>query len=145
MPRKKKKPGANAGNESRPGQKDTPSGKGKWMRMALPLLALIVIGVAAGWLLTGPSRTDSAGSSNVDSAGPKEIQLVSFSQLPDKVRKAPPVVQEAYRFALSNPETLSKLPCYCSCGNVGHESNLDCFASEINDDGSVVFDYHALG
>jgi hypothetical protein len=70
--------------------------------------------------------------------------LAPASQLSEKVRGAPPVVQEAYRFAIANPEILAKLPCYCGCGNMGHMSNLDCFAEEIAEDGSVVFGYHAL-
>ena len=142
---KKKKSGATAGNEPRPSQKETPKSKGKWIYIALPVLALIVIVVGAGWLLTGSSDADPVGPSDAESTGPREIRLAPVSQLSDKVKEAPPVVQEAYRFAIANPETLSKFPCYCSCGNVGHTSNLDCFASEINADGSVVFDYHGLG
>lgn len=133
---RKKQSGATAGKELRPRQKETPKRKGRWIYIVLPLLALILIGVGGVWLLTGPSDTDSAGP---------EIRLASVSQLSDKVRKAPPVVQEAYRFAIANPDTLSKFPCFCNCGNMGHESNLDCFASEFNADGSVVLDYHALG
>lgn len=77
--------------------------------------------------------------------GPAESQLAPVSQLSTKIRNAPPVVQEAYRFALANPELLEKLPCYCGCGNMEHMDNLDCFVQDFNPDGSVVFDYHALG
>jgi hypothetical protein len=74
-----------------------------------------------------------------------QIQLAPSSLLPKKVRKAPPVVQEAYRFAIANPQVLSKLPCYCGCGGVGHTSDLDCFIEEFEPDGSIVFGYHAFG
>ena len=57
---------------------------------------------------------------------------------------APAVVREAYRFAVANPEPLSQIPCYCACGGVGHESNLDCFIQAVEPDGSVTFDHHAL-
>ena len=142
---RRKQSSATAGKEPRPSQKGTPKRKVRWIYIALPVLALIVIGVGGVWLLTGSSNTDSVGSGGTEATGPREIQLASVSQLSDKVKEAPPVVQEAYRFAIANPDALSKFPCFCNCGNMGHESNLDCFVSEINADGSVVFDYHALG
>jgi hypothetical protein len=82
-----------------------------------------------------------------DAAAPEaqEVQLAPASQLSAQVRSAPPVVQEAYRFAIANPDVLSKLPCYCGCGNMGHMSNLDCFVQEVKGDGSIVFESHALG
>lgn len=74
-----------------------------------------------------------------------QIQLAPSSLLPEKVRKAPAVVQEAYRFAIANPQVLSRLPCYCGCGSMGHTSDLDCFIERFNPDGSIVFGYHAFG
>ena len=103
---------------------------------ALLILAAIVIGVGGAWLLT---RQGDASSSE------SEIQLAPVSQLSEKVRSAPPVVQEAYRYAIANPEILAKFPCYCGCGNMGHMNNLDCFIQDSSPDGSIVFDYHALG
>jgi len=72
-----------------------------------------------------------------------QIQLAPITQFPGKVRRAAPVVQEAYRFAIANPDILAQLPCYCGCGGIGHESHLDCFIERSNPDGSVVFGYHA--
>ncbi|MBC8249075.1 MAG: hypothetical protein H8E90_05305 [Anaerolineales bacterium] len=100
------------------------------------ILVAIFIGVGGGWLL---ARQGSTGSTVT------EIQLAPVSQLSEKVRKAPPVVQEAYRFAIVNPEILGKLPCYCGCGSEGHKSDLDCFIERFNPDGSIVFGYHAFG
>jgi hypothetical protein len=55
------------------------------------------------------------------------------------------VVQEAYRFAIANPEVLAQLPCYCGCGGMGHKSDLDCFVEEFNPDGTIAaFGYHAF-
>ena len=110
--------------------------KRKWLYVGLPILAALLIGVGGAWILT---RQGDAGSAEAES------QLASVSQLPQAVRIAPTVVQEAYQFAIANPETLAKFPCYCGCGNMGHESNLHCFIKEFNPDGSIVFDYHALG
>jgi len=111
-------------------------GSGKWLYVAVPILAAVLIGVGGGWLL---ARKGGTGSTRA------EIQLAPVSQLSEKVRSAPPVVQEAYRFAMANPQVLARLPCYCGCGSMGHESNLDCFIQEFKPDGSVVFDYHAFG
>ncbi len=42
-----------------------------------------------------------------------------------------------YRAATEIPEILEKMPCYCSCGAIGHKSLKDCF---IDGDG---FEEHA--
>lgn len=75
----------------------------------------------------------------------RELVLAPPAALPNVVRSAPPVVQEAYRFAIANPEALNTIPCYCGCGGVGHTSNLDCYVREFRADGSVALDNHALG
>jgi len=110
-------------------------GSGKWLYVAIPILAAVLIGVGGGWVLARRGDTDTTGT---------EIQLAPVSQLPEKVRRAPPVVQEAYRFAIANPEVLAKLPCYCGCGSMGHTSDLDCFIQEFKSDGTIVFGYHAF-
>lgn len=104
--------------------------------VVLPILAVLVIGIGAAWILAGEENTGPEGT---------EIQLAPASQLSDKVRQAPPIVQEAYRFAVANPELLDNFPCYCSCGSMGHMSNLNCFVEEFHADGSIIFDDHALG
>jgi hypothetical protein len=110
-------------------------GSGKWLYIVIPILAAVLIGVGGGWVLARRGDTDTTGT---------EIKLAPVSQLPEKVRMAPPVVQEAYRFAIANPEVLAKLPCYCGCGSMGHESDLDCFIEEFKPDGTIVFGYHAF-
>lgn len=102
----------------------------------VPILVLLTLGLIGGC----SSTSNEAGSSSGN-----QVQLAPASQLSDQVKQAPPVVQEAYQFAIANPELLQKIPCYCGCGNMGHMSNLDCFVQEFEPDGSVVFDYHALG
>lgn len=38
---------------------------------------------------------------------------------------------------------LNSMPCYCGCGDsAGHQSNLNCFVAEIEEDGAVVWDDH---
>ncbi len=104
--------------------------------IALAILATLLVGVGAIWFLTRSGEAASAGTKS---------PLAPASQLSAKVQSAPPVVQEAYRFAIANPETLAKFPCYCGCGQMGHMDNLECFVKDFNADGSIVFDYHALG
>ena len=75
----------------------------------------------------------------------QELSLAPESALPDFVRDAAPQVKEAYRFAIANPEVLSAFPCYCGCGAMGHENNLQCYIKEIRTDGSIEFENHAFG
>lgn len=73
------------------------------------------------------------------------LKLASKDNLPAEVQSAPKTVQEAYRFAAANPDVLEKYPCYCGCGNMGHESNRDCYIKNIAADGTIEFDNHANG
>jgi len=75
----------------------------------------------------------------------REVTLAPAAVLSPMVRTAPPVVQEAYRFAVANADVLQYVPCYCGCGAMGHTSNRSCFVKEDRSDGSVTFDDHALG
>lgn len=61
-----------------------------------------------------------------------------------EILKAPQNVQVAYQFAISNPDALKNVPCYCGCGAVGHTSNYSCYVKEIKPSGEVVYDAHAL-
>jgi len=117
------------------GARSRQKGRRNWLPIAGLILAAVIIGVGGGWLLAQQGNTGST---------EREIQLASVSLLSDKLRSAPQVVQEAYRFAIANPEILEKLPCYCGCGNMGHTSDLDCFIEEFKPDGSIAFGYHAF-
>jgi hypothetical protein len=115
------------------------SGKSKrsrtWLYIAVPALA-VVLAVVGGRLIAGGG---DGRSTKVN------VELAPVAKLPARVKQAPPVVREAYRFAVANPEVLSSVPCYCGCGAMGHQSNLDCFIEEMREDGSIVWGYHALG
>lgn len=74
-----------------------------------------------------------------------EIELAPVSDLPDFVRERPEAVQEAYRFAIANPEVLEAYPCYCGCNSLGHRNNLQCYIKEIHPDGRIEFETHAFG
>jgi hypothetical protein len=76
---------------------------------------------------------------------PDAPKLAPMSAMPDMVKDAPASVRTAYQFAVANPEALANVPCYCGCGSIGHHSNLACYVKDMNHDGKVVFDNHALG
>ncbi len=103
--------------------------------MKLRSISLIVV----VFLLLASSLSACGGSaSDPLTLAPKDI-------LPDEVKTASTSVQEAYRFAAANPDVLAQYPCYCGCGNMGHQSNRDCFIKNINPDGTIEFDNHANG
>ncbi len=52
-------------------------------------------------------------------------------------------VQDAYKFAVSHPDVLEYIPCYCGCGRSGaHANTLDCFIEGVEADGSIRFEDH---
>ena len=110
--------------------------KWKTLYWVLSLLVAVLAVSGIGWMLI---RHPGIGS------GIESVSLAPVSLLSEKVSGAPWVVKQAYRFAIANPDTLSNFPCYCGCGSMGHQSNLDCFVQQFNADGSVVLDNHALG
>jgi hypothetical protein len=75
----------------------------------------------------------------------REVAMAPHVMLHPMVQTAPPVVQEAYRFAIANPDELQYIPCYCGCGRMGHTSVRSCYVKKDNPDGSLTFDDHALG
>ena len=64
---------------------------------------------------------------------------------PDIFYKSPVDVQEAYRYALSNPDVLQYMPCFCGCVNQGHTSNKDCYIQQARPDGSFVLEPMSFG
>ena len=61
-----------------------------------------------------------------------ETRLAPLDQMPDNVKSAPPKVQQAYQFAIANPQIMGQIPCYCGCGKMGHTSNYACYASGVD-------------
>ena len=71
--------------------------------------------------------------------------MASMDSMPAEVQSAPVTVQQAYQFAVANPDVMTQLPCYCGCGSMGHTSNYSCYVSGVGADGTLAFDNHALG
>jgi hypothetical protein len=74
-----------------------------------------------------------------------ETDLATLDQMPAEVQNAPAKVQQAYQFAIANPQIMQQVPCYCGCGKMGHTSNYSCYAKGVAADGKINFDTHALG
>jgi hypothetical protein len=74
-----------------------------------------------------------------------ELNMAPMSGMPAEVQSAPVSVQQAYQFAVANPELMKQIPCYCGCGSIGHTSNYSCYVSNVDAKGAVSFDNHALG
>jgi hypothetical protein len=74
-----------------------------------------------------------------------QLSMLASGQMPAEVRSAPASVQQAYRFASANPDTMKQIPCYCGCGAAGHTSNYNCYVQNVNASGTISFDHHALG
>ena len=70
--------------------------------------------------------------------------LAPESALTDNLRKAPPKVRDAYRFAVANRDMLRQISCYCGCG-AEHKSNAECYIKDVRPDGSIVFDPMSFG
>lgn len=93
-------------------------------------------------LLILPIGTTLAGCSASASEEAHPAMLPS-DQLPTEVQTAPRAVREAYQFAAANPEILQQIPCYCGCKDI-HPSNYACYVSQVDSNGALVFDRHAL-
>lgn len=77
--------------------------------------------------------------------GTASLNMAPMSGMPAEVQSAPVSVQQAYQFAVANPEVMKQIPCYCGCGNIGHTSNYSCYVSGVDDKGAITYDNHALG
>jgi hypothetical protein len=99
------------------------------------LVALLIASVG----LAGCSSEGKAGAANHDFA------MAPLADMPAEVQQAPVAVQQAYQFAVANPEILKQIPCYCGCGAMGHTSNYSCYVAGTGADGEVIYDNHALG
>jgi hypothetical protein len=88
----------------------------------------------------------SACSGNTASAANTGVlAMAPMDGMPAEVKSAPPAVQQAYQFAVANPDVMKQTPCYCGCGKMGHTSNYSCYVQSVDDKGVITFDTHALG
>lgn len=102
----------------------------RWLLLFAVIIMLVV-------LLAACSRAQAKSAKEPTQALPPiDVQA--------EILTAPANVQAAYQFAITNPDALKNVPCYCGCGAVGHTSNYSCYVKEIKPSGEVVYDAHAL-
>ena len=77
-------------------------------------------------------------------AAEQRYQLAPENVLPADIAKAPAEVREAYRFAITNRDTLRYIPCYCGCGTEGHTSNASCYVKDSSTPAKLEFDRMSL-
>jgi hypothetical protein len=77
-------------------------------------------------------------------AAEHRYKLAPENVLPADIAKAPAEVREAYRFAISNRDTLRYIPCYCGCGAEGHTSNASCYIKDSSTHDTLIFDRMSL-
>jgi hypothetical protein len=102
------------------------------------LLGAITVLFIAGGLM---AYTTASKKYNKAAPGTSPIE-VSTIRLPNYFDTAPPEIKEAYEFAISRPDVLEHMACYCGCKRIGHKSNKSCFINRVNEDGSIVLDEH---
>jgi len=98
------------------------------------ILMLLTIGVLTGCSGSAASATDN-----------NNLAMAPTANMPAEVKSAPTTVQQAYQFAVANPDVMKQIPCYCGCGAMGHTSNYSCYVSGVDANGSITYDTHALG
>lgn len=102
------------------------------------LFVLIVLVIVLSGVLAACSR-------NTASTAATELAMGSMAGMPAEVKSAPTTVQQAYQFAVANPDVMKQIPCYCGCGNMGHTSNYSCYVQSVDENGAITYDTHALG
>jgi hypothetical protein len=86
-----------------------------------------------------------SGCSSKVTSTQENLSMASMDGMPAEVKAAPITVQQAYQFAAANPDVMQHIPCYCGCGAMGHTSNYACYVDDVDANGKITYDTHALG
>lgn len=117
-------------------------------RRFVPGLAAALVGLS---LAAACDSTQSAPASNAAAAKPASAAPAPPPGTPVEVApdlpplppgamngaRPPEVVKAVYEFAARHPEVLNYMPCFCSCPQMGHKNNDDCFVAGRNAQGKV--------
>ena len=103
------------------------------------VFAILILTLLSSSMLTACSGSAASASNDTDSA------MAPIAGMPAEVQSAPTTVQQAYQFAVANPEVMKQIPCYCGCGSMGHTSNYSCYVQGVDGNGVISYDTHALG
>ncbi|HEU0237196.1 MAG TPA: PCYCGC motif-containing (lipo)protein [Candidatus Limnocylindrales bacterium] len=131
---------------------------------AAGLLSIMLLGALAGAVTAGCSTSDGSpgGGGNGGAAGgggapsthgptlmahgmPMTAADMSaaWAARPAYVDGNGAATSEAYAFALTRPDLLQYMPCYCGCVAMDHRSNLDCFLRPRQAGMGISFEEHA--
>jgi hypothetical protein len=105
----------------------------RWLLIILPAMFIVSLGLAG---CSAEGKSGAAGHG---------FAMAPLTDMSAEVQQAPITVQQAYQFAVANPEILKHIPCYCGCGAMGHTSNYSCYVAGTGVNGEVIYDNHALG
>ncbi|GIN87234.1 hypothetical protein J6TS2_36200 [Heyndrickxia sporothermodurans] len=75
---------------------------------------------------------------------PMGEETASADILPKFLTGTSETVQTIYQAAAEHQELLEHMPCYCGCGEMGHQNNYDCFIQENKKNGAIVWDEHGV-
>ncbi len=113
----------------------------------LPRRGIIAAGVLVGAVIlvvgTGvwTGRAPQEGKVTVAPSGDR-LHRVPAGQLPAFAASESSLVQNAYRYAVAQPDALRYIPCYCGCDRFGHRHNGDCYVQARHSDETVTFTSH---
>ncbi|MEE8358532.1 MAG: PCYCGC motif-containing (lipo)protein [Candidatus Hydrothermarchaeales archaeon] len=101
------------------------------------IVGLIVILIIGGGLVYSSitNRGEGKKSSKTADVDPQQYLInellisSSFSGFPDYAFTSEKT-QAGYLVATRIPDALERIPCYCSCGAIGHKSLKDCFTKD---------------
>jgi hypothetical protein len=121
-------------------------------RLVRPALVVLVMALLAGVALAACRRAaDGPGSAqpttktgHVAPVAGHDHPMAGLNLLPPDMRQLPAPTEEAFLFSVANPEVAQAIPCYCGCVGLGHVSSYDCYVAEVEPNGALVFDAHAL-
>lgn len=102
----------------------------KGSQYLLPIAIVFILSIALYSVKSGGGG-DAVPITEAPLASPPPLTLVPVS-LPDYAMQSKQI-EDAYIIATQIPDVLEKIPCYCSCGGIGHKSLRNCY---INDDGT---------
>ncbi|WP_181347287.1 PCYCGC motif-containing (lipo)protein [Thalassobacillus sp. CUG 92003] len=106
------------------------------------LILFFVIGSMLSACSTEESHDEGEHQQTKTSSGDIQEATASTEVLPSFLEGKSEDMQAIYQASAEHEALLTKMPCYCGCGeSAGHKSNYNCFVDERSDE-EVVWDDH---
>lgn len=120
-------------------------------RLALAVIGMIVL-IVVVIAVRNVRRHDALVQwrTNLERAAGSPAWPVSSPTWPDlppaprRRHRLPVDLRGPYAYAATHPQVLERIPCYCGCVDEGHRSNLSCFVSRFQSDGTPVWTNHSF-